>query len=74
MVMAGGALRGGRVHGRWPGLAEVDLYDRRDLMPTADIRSYAGWALRAMFGADRALVEESIFPGLDLGADPGFLL
>ena len=74
MVMAGGALRGGRVYGRWPGLAEADLYDRRDLMPTADIRSYAGWALRAMFGADRAQVEESIFPGLDLGADPGFLL
>ncbi len=74
MVMAGGALRGGRVYGRWPGLAEADLYAGRDLMPTADIRAYAGWALAGMFGADRALLEGTIFPGLDLGDDPKFLL
>ncbi|MDD8022084.1 MAG: DUF1501 domain-containing protein [Paracoccaceae bacterium] len=74
MVMAGGALRGGRVYGRWPGLAEADLYAGRDLMPTADIRAYAGWALAGMFGADRALLERAIFPGLDLGDDPKFLL
>jgi len=34
MIYAGGALRGGRVLGDWPGLAEADLYNRRDLMPT----------------------------------------
>jgi uncharacterized protein (DUF1501 family) len=43
-------------------------------MPTADIRAYAGWALAGMFGADRALLEGTIFPGLDLGDDPKFLL
>jgi uncharacterized protein (DUF1501 family) len=74
MLAAGGAVRGGRVLGRWPGLAEADLYERRDLMPTADLRAYAGWALRGLFGLDRALIEASIFPGLDLGADPGLIL
>ena len=37
MVMAGGALRGGKVMGDWPGLAESQLYDRRDVMPTRDV-------------------------------------
>ena len=45
MLMAGGAVRGGRVLGQWPGLDEAALYDRRDLMPTADVRAYAAWAI-----------------------------
>jgi uncharacterized protein (DUF1501 family) len=74
MVMAGGALKGGQVYGRWPGLDEASLYAGRDLMPTSDVRSWAGWAMRGMYGFDAGLIERSIFPGLDLGADPGFLL
>lgn len=74
MLFAGGALRGGRVLGDWPGLAEADLYDRRDLMPTRDLRAHAGWAMRGLFGLDRSVIEEAVFPGLDLGADPGLLL
>ena len=73
MLMAGGALRGGRVYGDWPGLAEADLYDRRDLRPTGDVRGYAAWALRGMFGLDRTLLERTIFPGLAMGADPGLM-
>ncbi len=74
MVMAGGALRGGRVFGDWPGLEEAALLDRRDLMPTADVRAYAAWSLRGLFGLDRALLEQGVFPGLDMGADPGLVL
>lgn len=74
MIMAGGAVRGGKVYGQWPGLKDADLYDGRDLMPTADVRSYAAYAMRGMFGFDRAVLEGAIFPGLDLGADPGILL
>ncbi len=70
LVLAGGALRGGRVHGAWPGLAEGALYDGRDLMPTRDVRAHAGWALHALFGIRRADVEGAVFPGLDLGPDP----
>lgn len=74
MVMAGGALRGGRVYGRWPGLAEAALYDRRDLMPTSDVRSWAGWAMRGLYGFDASLLQRVIFPGLELGPDPKLLL
>ncbi|MEX0286218.1 MAG: DUF1501 domain-containing protein [Paracoccaceae bacterium] len=73
MIMAGGAVRGGRVFGDWPGLAEADLYARRDLMPTMDVRAPAAWIMRAMTGLDRSLFEERVFAGLDMGADPGFL-
>jgi len=74
MVLAGGAVRGGQVYGDWPGLSEAALYNRRDLMPTADVRSYAAWTLNKLFGASRHDLETSIFPGLDLSADPGFIL
>ena len=70
MLMAGGAIRGGQVLGDWPGLAEADLYKRRDLMPLRDIRAYAGWVMRALFGTTSSDIERVIFPGLDLGPDP----
>ncbi|MFM2390018.1 MAG: hypothetical protein RLZZ437_1573 [Pseudomonadota bacterium] len=74
MLVAGGAVRGQRVMGQWPGLAEANLYDRRDLMPTSDVRAWAAWAMRGMFGFDRALLEGTVFPGLQMGDDPGLLL
>lgn len=74
MIMAGGALRGGRVYGRWPGLAEADLYQRRDLMPTRDVRSYSAWIMRDLFGISEQTLENTIFPGLDMGDDPGLIL
>lgn len=69
MLMAGGAIRGGHVHGRWPGLSEADLYARRDLMPTSDVRAHAGWVMRGLFGLDQGTVERVVFPGVDLGDD-----
>lgn len=70
MLLAGGAVRGGRALGQWPGLGQGDLYDGRDLMPLRDIRAYAAWALHAKFGIDRATLEGVVFPGLDMGPDP----
>lgn len=70
MVMAGGALRGGRVMADWPGLDESELYGRRDLMPTRDVRAYLGWLLHNQFGLSKSAIETSVFPGVDLGADP----
>ena len=70
LLVAGGAVHGGRMMGDWPGLAEGDLYDGRDLMPLRDIRAYAAWAMHAKFGIDRATLEGSVFPGLDMGSDP----
>lgn len=73
MLMAGGALRGGRSYGRWPGLGEQDLYANRDLMPMRDIRAYAAWALHDLFDIERTVLEQSVFPQLDMGDNPRFL-
>lgn len=73
MLMAGGAIRGGQVLGDWPGLGSADLYQGRDLMPLRDVRAHAAWAMRGLFGLDRAALEQAVFPGLDMGSDPGLL-
>jgi uncharacterized protein (DUF1501 family) len=73
LIHAGGAMRGGRVTGRWPGLAEAALYDRRDLMPTSDLRVQAGWVIHGLTGLDRGVLQGSVFPGMQLGTDPGLL-
>ena len=73
MILAGGAVEGGKVHGQWPGLAEADLYQRRDLMPTRDVRAPAAWMMQALTGIDRSTLETVVFPGLDMGADPGVI-
>jgi len=74
MVLAGGAIRGGRVFGDWPGLGAADLYENRDLRPTGDVRAYAAHAMRGLFGLERGALERHIFPGLDMGDDPRILL
>ena len=74
MILAGGAVRGGRVVADWPGLSDADLYAGRDLMPTRDVRAHAGWVMRGLFGLDAGLIEQAVFPGLELGPDPGLLL
>ncbi|MCF1708447.1 DUF1501 domain-containing protein [Tabrizicola sp. J26] len=74
MIFAGGAAKGGRVLGDWPGLGDSALLEDRDLMPTRDVRAYAAWALRSQFGLGVSDLEGVVFPGLDLGADPGLVL
>ena len=69
MVLAGGAVRGGQVYTDWPGLAEKELYQERDLMPTADVRAPVAWIMRGLLGLERSVLEGAVFPGLDLGRD-----
>jgi uncharacterized protein (DUF1501 family) len=38
MLVLGGTTRGGRVHGRWPGLEREQLFEGRDLAVTTDFR------------------------------------
>ena len=73
MIAAGGALNGGRVWADWPGLGDGDLLSQRDLLPTRDVRAFAGWALRSLYGVEAATIERTIFPGIALGRDPGLL-
>jgi uncharacterized protein (DUF1501 family) len=39
MLALGGAIRGGHVYGRWPGLAPEQRYEGRDLAVTTDFRT-----------------------------------
>jgi len=74
MLLAGGAVKGGRVYANWPGLSEQALYQRRDLNPTEDVRAYAAMTMAGLFGLDRATLEGAVFPGLDMGQAPQVIL
>jgi uncharacterized protein (DUF1501 family) len=59
--VAGGAVQGGRVLANWPGLAQNQLFENRDLAPTMDLRALAKGLLVAHLGlAEPALAR--IFP------------
>jgi uncharacterized protein (DUF1501 family) len=75
LVLHGGLIRGGQVHGTWPGLAIDQLDNRVDLAITTDYRAVLASVLTERMGnPDLA----SIFPGfsgtpLDLFIDPATL-
>jgi uncharacterized protein (DUF1501 family) len=58
----GGAVRGGRVVADWPGLADRDLHEGRDLRPTLDTRALFKAALAAQLGLGEAALETKVFP------------
>ncbi len=61
--VAGGAVAGGRVRADWPGLAEDQLFENRDLAPTMDLRALAkGSAAPAHLGLAGAALDR-VFPG-----------
>ena len=45
-LIAGGAVKGGRVIADWPGLKTAQLRDQRDLKPTTDLRAVLKGVLR----------------------------
>jgi uncharacterized protein (DUF1501 family) len=58
----GGAVAGGQVRANWPGLEQANLFENRDLQPTADLRSVAkGLLAQHLRLGDRALA--AVFPG-----------
>ncbi|MFN3497833.1 MAG: DUF1501 domain-containing protein [Pannonibacter indicus] len=71
-VIAGGAIRGGKVYGRWPGLGDGDLLDDRDLNPTGDVRAVAAALLASQFGLKASALTDTVFPGLDFSGKPRF--
>ena len=60
MFVMGGAVKGGRIYGDWPGLA--NLQDDRDLRVAVDSRSVAKGVLRDHFGIDAADLGSKVFP------------
>ena len=70
MLLLGGGVRGGKVYGRWPGLARERLYEGRDLAVTTDFRAlFAEVAGRQLGIANPA----SLFPGWTGGPQLGVL-
>ena len=53
MMMIGGGVRGGKVYGKWPGLAREQRYEGRDLAVTTDFRSVFAEVVRRAPRADR---------------------
>jgi uncharacterized protein (DUF1501 family) len=63
MMAIGGAVRGGKVYGRWPGLAVEQRYDHSDLAVTTDFRDvFAEVVVRHLGVTDPA----PIFPGHEI--------
>ena len=58
----GGAINGGRVLGRWPGLGRSDLLEGRDLRPMTAYESLFKGVLHDHLGIGEAVLEKRIFP------------
>ena len=61
-ILAGGALKGGRVLADWPGLKETDLHERRDLRATTDLRAVLKGLLKDHLGVDEQALVMNVFP------------
>ena len=66
MFVLGGQVKGGKVYGRWPGLANEQLNEGRDLAVTTDFRQVLGEAVTQSIGARNL---EFVFPGAQLRQD-----
>jgi uncharacterized protein (DUF1501 family) len=62
VFLAGGAIKGGRIIADWPGLKDEQLFERRDLRPTTDLRAVLKGLLLEQFELTPALLGESVFP------------
>jgi uncharacterized protein (DUF1501 family) len=60
MLAFGGNVHGGKVYGEWPGLAEEQLYEGRDLALTTDFRDVLGELVTGHLGNHNL---NAVFPG-----------
>ncbi|MBI0476564.1 DUF1501 domain-containing protein [Sphingomonas sp. MA1305] len=61
-MLLGGAVKGGRVLADWPGLAAANLYENRDLKPTAQLDAFIAGAVADHFAVDPARAMPALFP------------
>lgn len=80
MLVMGKTVKGGKVYGQWPGLANDQLYQRADLAITTDYRRVLSEILRTRMARTDAQLTDifpgyTLQPGLDMmypvGAEPG---
>jgi uncharacterized protein (DUF1501 family) len=62
-LLAGGAVKGGRVVADWPGLSDTSLHEGRDLKPTTDLRAVIKGLLRDHVRVDENALASAVFPG-----------
>jgi len=60
MFVLGGTVKGGKVYGKWPGLADHQLNEGRDLTITSDYRQVLGEVVAKTLGANNL---QTTFPG-----------
>lgn len=63
VMLAGGAVKGGRVAGDWPGLENRSLYEGRDLMPVNSCEAIFKAMLMSHLGVSDTHIAERVFPG-----------
>ncbi|MBT9490086.1 MAG: DUF1501 domain-containing protein [Rubrivivax sp.] len=63
-LLAGGAVRGGRVLADWPGLAPKDRFEGRDLRSTTDLRALLHGVLHEHLQVPRAALDRTVLPGV----------
>lgn len=61
MLVLGGNVNGGKIYGRWPGLATEQLDDRADLAVTTDYRTVLAELISRRFNTTQL---KPIFPGM----------
>ncbi|MEM5310535.1 DUF1501 domain-containing protein [Paraburkholderia sp. JHI869] len=60
-MLVGGAVAGGRVKADWPGLRSSDLYESRDLKPTASLDALIAGAAAESLGLDPQRTASTLF-------------
>ena len=68
MLVLGGSVRGGKVYGKWPGLAREQRYEGRDLAVTTDFRSVFNEVVQQHLGPTNT---RHVFPGFTAPAPLG---
>ncbi len=63
VMLAGGAVNGGRIAGHWPGLDNRSLYEGRDLRPVNACEGIFKSMLMGHLGVSEAYIAETVFPG-----------
>jgi len=61
-LLAGGAIKGGRVISDWPTLKPASLYEGRDLAPTTDLRAVIKGLLADHLGINERALAQTVFP------------
>jgi uncharacterized protein (DUF1501 family) len=60
MFAFGGSIQGGKIYGDWPGMAQEQLYEERDLNLTTDFRAVLGELVTRHLGNSQLA---TVFPG-----------